>query len=50
MTKGGKFLPGHDAKYLTILRGMPADQADRLAAGVSPTYAAKLKRMREGGR
>lgn len=47
MTKGGKFLPGHDSKYLNILAALDPAEARTLAASVSEAFAAKLeKRMK----
>lgn len=44
MTKGGKFLPGHDSKYLNILVELGADEARKLARAVSEAFAAKLEK------
>ncbi len=47
-TKGGKFLPGHDSKYLTILASQGDDDAAReSAAQISPAFLAKLNRRIE---
>lgn len=44
-TKGGKFLPGHDSKYLNRLVEQADDEALALAEAVSPAFAGKyLKR------
>jgi len=44
MTKGGKFLPGHDSKYLNHLVEVGGDEARTLAASVSEAFAAKLEK------
>lgn len=44
VTKGGKFLPGHDSKYLNILVELEPTEARELAAQVSGAFAAKLEK------
>jgi hypothetical protein len=44
MTKGGKFLPGHDSKYLNILVALEPGEARELAGRVSEAFAAKLEK------
>jgi hypothetical protein len=47
-TKGGKFLPGHDSKYLTTkiaqLEGPWQPVYDQLVVEVSPAFADKFKK------
>lgn len=43
-TGGGRFLPGHDSKYLNTLVAMGGDEARTLAADVSEAFAAKLEK------
>src|SRR5690625_129274 len=49
MTKGGQFLPGHNARYLTKLLEMDdRQQAQKLAADVSSAFYDKFS-SRAGG-
>lgn len=43
-TKGGKFLPGHDSKYLNALVANPGDESRTLAYAVSDAFGAKYEK------
>lgn len=43
-TRGGKFLPGHDSKYLNQLTANPGDQSRGLAYAVSDAFGAKYEK------
>lgn len=48
-TRGGRFLPGHDSKYLNVLIGLPAEQGESMARAVSEAFHRKYRRRRRRG-